>query len=296
MKNIILILLLLPFFGLSQDYIPIRSENTEWIVENLSIDGDGGDFFYSKGRFFVKGDTLINDSSFIKVFYDWNDNISFYKYIYQDSLNRKVYYTDYPPGYLSLLFDYNLTVGQFFSSSDFQYGIVEKIDSIEINNVFRKRIVFNEGIFVVKDYQPVCLIEGIGSNVGLFPRNYLGNFVSLLTCYKENNEPALLILNDKGCNMNAIIISGIENIKIPNVQIYPNPFSNNIKIRPGELDNQNLKIHVFNILGENILTKEINAVSEFELNLSFLANGIYTLKLENNKKQTFEKIVIKTTY
>lgn len=297
MKNFILIILLIPFVGLSQNYIPIRSDSTEWIVENLSIDGDGGDYSYYKIRYFAKGDTLINDSLFIKVFYELNENINFYTYLYQDTLNKKVYYTAYPPGYLRLLFDFNLTEGKEFFTNENNYGFVEKVDSIKINNVFRRRIIFNKGIFVVHNYQQVSLIEGIGSNTGLFPTDYLGLFTSLLTCYKENNETVFPFeLNDKGCDLNSIIISNIQNLKISNIQIYPNPFTNKIKVRVGNINTQNLKILVFNLLGEKLLTEEINFGNEFELNLSFLPNGIYTIKIENNELQTFEKMVVKTTY
>jgi hypothetical protein len=61
--------------------------------------------------------------------------------------------------------------------------------------------------------------------------------------------------------------------------VYPNPTSNNITIQGKEGMNQNFKI--FDQMGREVISGKLNGIST-EVNLSFLSNGMYTLKIEGN--------------
>jgi uncharacterized repeat protein (TIGR01451 family) len=61
--------------------------------------------------------------------------------------------------------------------------------------------------------------------------------------------------------------------------VYPNPTSNNITIQGKEGMNQNFKI--LDQMGREVISGKLNGIST-EVNLSFLSNGMYTLKIEGN--------------
>ena len=65
--------------------------------------------------------------------------------------------------------------------------------------------------------------------------------------------------------------------------VYPNPFRNELKIK--QLKNEFDFIEIYNLLGEKIYKQQLNLFTI--LNLNFLENGIYTIKLSS--KTTINK-------
>ena len=70
--------------------------------------------------------------------------------------------------------------------------------------------------------------------------------------------------------------------------IYPNPVSNQFKINLKE--NVNAKLTIHNLLGKTVYSKKINALSE-TININFLSEGIYLLKVENGSKIGVKKFI-----
>ena len=72
--------------------------------------------------------------------------------------------------------------------------------------------------------------------------------------------------------------SGIEDVAVENATVYPNPFSNYVKIRS---DIQNIHVSVYNTMGEEVY----NCVySNNGIDLSHLAPGIYMIHATANDK------------
>ena len=82
----------------------------------------------------------------------------------------------------------------------------------------------------------------------------------------------------------------IKEIKNPvEIQIYPNPATDKLYIHCDEI--QNMRMQLFNIVGECVLQTELNKYTN-EIDISSLLRGIYILKLTGTNR-TLEKQIIK---
>lgn len=82
------------------------------------------------------------------------------------------------------------------------------------------------------------------------------------------------------------VLSMKEN-SITGLKIYPNPAKNNLYVTSDNFDEKNIEI--YNVLGKIVLsTKVINA----PVNVSKLSNGVYIVKVTENKKTSTRKLVI----
>lgn len=82
--------------------------------------------------------------------------------------------------------------------------------------------------------------------------------------------------------------NSLNNLKFPN--IFPNPTSNNINIT--QLNNfVGSNIEIINLMGQVIFTTTINS-NQLSVNLSKHPKGIYLVKINSDKEQLIEKIVL----
>ena len=86
--------------------------------------------------------------------------------------------------------------------------------------------------------------------------------------------------------------AGIQNLTDRNINIYPNPATNEIHIHSNELTVLNWQIK--DVTGKLVLKNEsgFNQSQQFSINIKSLSSGIYTVILENPLKN-FEKTIIK---
>ena len=84
---------------------------------------------------------------------------------------------------------------------------------------------------------------------------------------------------------NTLSVIGLNVVEF---SIYPNPVSNQFKINLKE--NVNAKLTIHNLLGKTVYSKKINALSE-TININFLSEGIYLLKVENGSKIGVKKFI-----
>lgn len=88
----------------------------------------------------------------------------------------------------------------------------------------------------------------------------------------------------------AINVSSLETGSFDNndITIYPNPSSGSIFI--SQLDQYNMNI--YDVTGKQVFAKKALGANE-EINLSFLENGIYFVKVQSNEKQNTIKLILK---
>lgn len=101
----------------------------------------------------------------------------------------------------------------------------------------------------------------------------------------RNLTPGRTIEN--GIDLGNCSILNLESNTLSELNIYPNPFKDNIYISSKE---RIIQIKVYNILGELVLTKENENINN--LSLDKLPKGIYVLNAFSNKV-SFNKIIIK---
>ena len=82
--------------------------------------------------------------------------------------------------------------------------------------------------------------------------------------------------------------SVVEEMEIQDVEISPNPATNEIMLT----SNQKLKtIHIYNVLGEEVLKLERIATSEKAIDISLWKAGVYFVKVETEKGVVRKKVV-----
>ncbi|MDI9310928.1 MAG: T9SS type A sorting domain-containing protein [Limnohabitans sp.] len=100
--------------------------------------------------------------------------------------------------------------------------------------------------------------------------------------------------NQLGVVVDDFVIEGLlssQNFELKDVNIYPNPSSNIFKLYYG--DNLVNLIEVYDVTGKTILTKNISATSnsEIDLDLTNVSKGIYFVKIYADKEKTVKRII-----
>jgi hypothetical protein len=115
-----------------------------------------------------------------------------------------------------------------------------------------------------------AIISGQGTNA--INIQWLNNGAGVLRCIitSTNNctDTAKLQLN--------VGPTGINDIKISNIKIYPNPTNNIINIE-GLNKNENNTIQIFDVQGKLVITKTIN--EKGTIDFSELNKGVYVIKI-----------------
>lgn len=83
-----------------------------------------------------------------------------------------------------------------------------------------------------------------------------------------------------------------ENFKVPNFNIYPNPFVDIINITTDDYYNENgTELKIYSIYNQKVYQTTINQTRHNSLNLGFLATGIYIVELTKGVFKLQKKIV-----
>ncbi len=91
-----------------------------------------------------------------------------------------------------------------------------------------------------------------------------------------------------------IINTGVNNFnhrKSDLINIYPNPSSSYIEINKEKINSKNLLITLYNIFGEIVWSQKSEA-DKTRIDISFLSNGVYYLKVDADSIVISEKIII----
>lgn len=97
--------------------------------------------------------------------------------------------------------------------------------------------------------------------------------------YSQNSEIILVSEKNKSCIDKEVVI-------------YPNPGNGLFNMRLNNF-NDELKLSVYNILGEEVHREKLSGQMSFLIDLSNLGEGIYVLKVQDNKTFVTKKIEIK---
>lgn len=209
MKTYFTILLFsISFFAFSQSNFQIADTTKKWNTVTYGIWAWGvaycGDTYRNK----IADEMIINDKVFYKV-YETTDSSEQNWYskgnIWEDTINKKVFYTHGNPNGDGLIYDFGIAVGDSVIIDNYYVGfydvtlICDSIKSVIINDVSRKKYFFS-GL----EYTDGLLetwIEGIGSTYGLLysgygAAEYYGGGMTLLCCSKNDT----LLYQNSGFN------------------------------------------------------------------------------------------------
>ncbi|MFY0629972.1 MAG: DUF2809 domain-containing protein [Flavobacteriaceae bacterium] len=113
--------------------------------------------------------------------------------------------------------------------------------------------------------------------------------------YNNNGDPT-----DDDINMNNIpdyldsaVTLGNTEVESFNFLVYPNPSNEFIKIQLTNYSESNLTIHVYTIQGKTVLKKQFSRNNlDPEIDISKIVNGVYFIKIENNKGSITKKLIV----
>lgn len=236
-------------------------------------------------------DTVINSDIYVKII----------RSPFAVSGSNPCYYADVAPGYVgalrddsvankvffiyqsqttdSLLFDYNINVGDTVKgilAPLFTYAFVTSIDSVLIDSQYHKRW----NLDYCSGYS-FYFIEGIGSNLGLIEGFGCGaGIVSYLICVMDSSGS---IYSGSSSSLGCQLINSINDIYSEKdiIKISPNPSSSEINISLEGEDLNDYEISITNILGEIQKTKIENS----KISVEAFSSGLYFITaIKENKR------------
>lgn len=89
-------------------------------------------------------------------------------------------------------------------------------------------------------------------------------------------------------------INNPQSFNSERINLYPNPTSDFVNIEIVDMDFQQVKLSIFNNLGQQVYAQNINEnKSELQINVANWSDGVYFIKIENDNKQQldFKKFV-----
>jgi PKD repeat protein len=154
----------------------------------------------------------------------------------------------------------------------------------------------------------VATFSGAGSN-GVSPYSYLlnvgdGGGYSITTpnyvyTYSSPGTYTACLISldilgcvDTSCTTFTILSTGISEKRQDLVSVFPNPSANGIFTIDAGASQSKTTVHVFNIVGKEILTKESTGISKQVIDLSSQANGSYFVRIQNDNGSVVKKVVI----
>jgi hypothetical protein len=240
-------------------------------------------------EFYMNGDTSIGSYLYHKIYekiteeYVLNGlcwpfiapvNTMYFGATRQDIPNKKIYLFDGSNPNDTLLYDFNLSLGDTlpYSYDHMDTAItVILVDSIFDGDNYRKRFYLSSSTSL----DSVFLIEGIGASRGLF-----GNIdppfegQSVLHCFQQNDSIKYRDNCPSGCDL----ITVVNNISEKNISITisPNPAHDNFTITLNrEIHNGELKI--YDVAGRMVMEEKLHSqISSINCQLS---SGLYFLKV-----------------
>lgn len=271
--------------------------SSEWRV-NFFIGEPQIQTRYEFYRDYIEGDTIINSTSYIKIYksgYGYIDYGPFPSYYYFSHYlhgflreeNNKWFTYDMSQNQDMLLFDFTLAVNDTVVSA-FTYPsqgtiLVTAVDSVLIDSVLKKR--FHLNIPYGADY----IIEDIGPNSGLFENMVFFEWESKLICYAENNVPVWLDSNEE-CNLNVNIPEEI--VGLESCSVYPNPAEGYtiLSVVPELLG---FDILLVDWSGQIVFSQSSLKETSIKILLSAFPSGLYLLLVKNGNKHYKFKLLIK---
>lgn len=282
------------FFFLSQltfsqhSYIPLVVEGAHWSYYK-SYEGD-----YSGFGYVIRGDTVINETEYKKLYRRsffrnvTHINEEYWSTYYQetfigdireDTTSQKVYLKlenyyvqECPMNEEALIYDFNLSQGEFISSCLNHEGEAFEIDNLTNEYLFGKeRRVYFIGLNKI--------IEGIGFEIDLLEtHNYS------FTAAAGKNLHDYCIGTDEECDQVYDPTSSVNDISI-DINIYPNPTKDILNMQiPNFREGQ---FSVFNKVGQIMLSGPLKSM----IDVGSLADGIYFIKVNTEEGVGIKKFI-----
>ena len=82
---------------------------------------------------------------------------------------------------------------------------------------------------------------------------------------------------------------GVAEHEILNVAMFPNPTQSEVTLLA---DDNMLNVSVYNLLGQQIKTQDLNKTRQYRFNIEWLASGVYVVKIKTEKGMVSKRLVV----
>lgn len=276
-------------------YIPFPNP-CYWRVDASDYDPGpspcSGSYYY---HYSTGNDTIINSKTYVKIIgspvtitfgsnpcYFYGTAPGYIGALRDDTIANKVFFIYYSQNTDSLLFDYNLNLGDT-AKGIFSYTptYVSSIDSVLINSQYHRRW----NLFSCGGGLDIYFIKGIGSSLGLMevPACSSGTG-SALICVKDSTGTLYSsgISSPYGCQL--ITSTNDLDREQEIIKIFPNPVSSVSEVI---LPNVSLsKLKILNSVGEVVFKAIGKNILDFKIHAEKYSPGIYFL-IASSKELTY---------
>lgn len=283
--------------GSAQPYESIFGDNsTEWVFRWSNLPGTYTD------TAFIEKDTTVNGVAYKKVITRYGN----FKggLLREDTDSGIVWYRDiehtiFPDDTVeTIAFRYDLNVGDTFDISNVMLQKGSYHDSLNIVDSV-KTIGGLKYIYFKGQYQsgqnfkePFTIIEGIGSNIGIFWKYYAGvqmNAQYLLCSYKDGIKTSYI---NRYYNGKCQVFGNVNSInKDSDITIYPQPATNVLYIK-NDSKEQIINAQLLNQVGQVLINYTSNTLTS--ISLSSVPSGMYILKLHSKSGYIYNFSIIKS--
>lgn len=286
MKKTLLFISAILIFHISFSQELVKS-GRQWSIINSGVGIGSNGLVYTQNTSYLncKGDTIIGQITYKQIFSD--DTTIDHNSIYigglrEDTTEKKVYYII--DSVEHLLYDFSIqkgdTVNVWYSGFCEVPLIADSVDTVIINNVPLKRIVF-----VKAPTSPIAeiWIESIGSLFGLTNVAYdlcMADVGYELLCVHENDTLIYHNTSFNGCYVDTVIYVGITEKKTdyfdPN--IYPNPITS-IGTIAFNSSNNSSRLEIYTIDGVLLKQINVNGMKSYQIDSKEYKSGTYYYRL-----------------
>jgi hypothetical protein len=292
----------------AQDYNKLIDTSNYWDIAYAQMDYLCNRFSeFPPKRYSFQGDTIINDKHYSKVYYnellplwppfncspfnvDTNLYHDQYKYMREDTIEKKVWYLYIPNEEEGLLYDFSLEQGDTLYHNWLYPTIIDSVYPIVTND----GITRNKFEISVSDaWGSGYYIEGIGGVAGIFYQPfYYFESGHWLMCVKDNHEEIIYSEDSYDCYN---YITGISDSFIGyDIVVSPNPFIASTTLLYKLKEPSTVQLSVFNQLGQLVYAyseKQQQGDQQLIWDASKQPEGLYFFRLKAGDQVATGKMV-----
>ncbi len=292
----LILFLILPLTSFTQTSESLLDTNKLW---STVFHSNANGLFYTF-RYKLLGDTIINDTNFIKVLRNNNEEIledwDLYGFIRQDSTKRIFFRkSNFLPEGEYLLYDFNHNVADTFQimclARGYPYEQIQvSLDSISTILISNKSLKSYYISYTEDEYHKVIWIEGIGSLSGFltnfYPPNYDGLGGIELLCFSENDTVKYRNPNYNACFYTTVYSKLIKDNPIQ-VVLFPNPVTSKSELKITGLILTNPSIEIFNMTGNKLYDRYFDN-NCIEFNKFKFKPGLYLYRIYDDQNLIYQ--------
>lgn len=242
-----------------------------------------------------KGDSIINDTTYIKLYRSEDESLLKWNLygLWRETMDKKIFSRDLFHQTEKLLYNFSFVKGDTIDAGFATF----KVDSVLAKmwgGKIRKHWYLNPihaAADSVNEFYSTLWVEDVGQ-IDFFPHNTSGDTgaTSYLLCFTEDGQ--MVYQNPL---YNTCVYTSTENISNQNKEfkVYPNPVSKELFVE-GNFYEKDYSLEMYSINGEMVKTECLESGSHLNrIDMSFLRNGIYVLRLISTSGKFIEEVIIK---